>query len=187
MKWHNKSELQPKSFICGYCNHRVSSDKGFLGERGDRRFGFNSYLYICPHCDNPTYFHDGGQLPGVPLGKEVKNLPESIQKLYQEIRQCTSYNSFTLAILGARKLLMHIAVDKGAEENLKFVEYVDYLERSHSLPPNSKGWVDKIRTLGNDTNHEIILRTKEDSENILKFIEVLLIFMYEYGELTEVA
>jgi hypothetical protein len=64
-------------------------------------------------------------------------------------------NSFTSAVLTCRKLLMHIAVEKGAPTNQSFLQYVEYLEQNHYVPPGGKGWVDYIRTKGNEANHEI--------------------------------
>ena len=52
---------------------------------------------------------------------------------------------------------MNIAVVQGAEEGLKFIEYVEYLASNGFIPPNGKGWVDHIRQKGNEATHEIAL------------------------------
>jgi hypothetical protein len=91
-----------------------------------------------------------------------------------------SVAAFTSSVMDCRKLLMNIAVDKGAPKNQKFVEYVDYLETKGYTPPDSRGWVDHIRKQGNDANHEITLMTKPDAEELISFVEMLLKFMYEY-------
>ena len=83
-------------------------------------------------------------------------------------------------MLIGRKLLMHIAVGQNAKTGLNFVEYVNYLVDNHYAPPNSKVWVDKIRTHGNEATHEIMRTTKEDAEEILTFLEMLLKFIYEF-------
>ena len=56
---------------------------------------------------------------------------------------------------------MHIAVAQGAKASISFVEYVDYLVNNHFAPPNSKDWVDKIRSHGNEANHEIVIKKKK--------------------------
>ena len=75
---------------------------------------------------------------------------------------------------------MHIAVNAGANSGASFVEYVDYLVNNHFAPPNSKDWIDKIRSHGNEANHEIVIKKKEDAEEIMTFLEMLLKFIYEF-------
>jgi hypothetical protein len=88
--------------------------------------------------------------------------------------------AFTAAVLACRKLLMHIAVDKGASEGKPFIEYVEYLSNKGYVPPNGKVWVDHIRGKGNEANHEIKIMTKEDALDLVTFIEMLLKFIYEF-------
>ena len=88
--------------------------------------------------------------------------------------------SFTAAVLLCRKLLMHIAVEKGAQENQSFLEYVNYLSQKGYVPPDGKGWVDHIRSKGNEANHEINTMSEADAVDLLTFLEMLLIFIYEF-------
>jgi hypothetical protein len=120
------------------------------------------------------------QFPGVSLGSEIQHLPSEVEPIWTEIRACTSHSAFTSAVLSGRKLLMHIAVAQGADPGLSFVKYVDYLVNNHYAPPNSKSWIDKIRTHGNEAAHEIVLKTKDEAEEILTFLEMLLKFIYEF-------
>ena len=87
---------------------------------------------------------------------------------------------FTAAILICRKMLMHIAVDRGAKEGLNFFAYVDYLAKNGYVPPGGKGWVDHIRKKGNEANHEIVIMQKDDAEDLLSFIEMLLRIVHEF-------
>ncbi len=75
---------------------------------------------------------------------------------------------------------MNIAVNQKAKENLKFVEYVNYLADNGFIPPNGKHWVDHIRKKGNEATHEIYLMTSNDAQEILVFTEMLLKFIYEF-------
>ena len=52
---------------------------------------------------------------------------------------------------------MNLAVSQGADQNLKFIEYVDYLACNGFVPPNGRGWVDHIRKKGNEATHEIVV------------------------------
>lgn len=48
------------------------------------------------------------------------------------------------------------------------------------LPTQKNNWTDKIRTSGNDMNHKNIIADKENAENILKFIQMILQLLYEF-------
>ena len=56
----------------------------------------------------------------------------------------------------------------------------EYLSDKNYVPPDGKGWVDYIRQKGNEANHEIVLMTKEDAEDLINFSEMLLRFVYEF-------
>jgi hypothetical protein len=173
-------QLETRIYTCGYssCGKEVGADKGWLHRNQDNNH-LDGWIYVCPNCKRPTFFDsDATQFPGVSLGSDVKHLPSEIQTIRTEIRTCTSHSAFTAAVLTGRKLLMHIAVSQGANTGLNFLEYVNYLVDNHYAPPNSKIWVDKIRTHGNEATHEIVLKTKDDAEEILTFLEMLLKFIY---------
>lgn len=133
-----------------------------------------------PHCDHPTLFHADRQIPGVSPGAEVGHLPKDIEALYTEARGCTGNSNFTAAVLVCRKLLMNIAVSLGAESGNPFIHYVGYLADKGYVPPGGKGWVDHIRTKGNEATHEIVLMNKTDAEELISFTEMLLKFIYEF-------
>lgn len=140
------------------------------------------FVYICHHCDKATFFDlAGNQTPGVTYGVEVKHIDDSkIKELYNEARKCFSTNSFTAVVLSCRKILMHIAVSRGAPVGKRFIEYVEYLSKENYIPPGSKDWVDHIREKGNEANHEIKIMSEEEAENLLSFIQMLLKIIYEF-------
>lgn len=181
--WQNVGSLTAQNYKCGYhdCGREVGSEKGWFHQR-DSDGNVDGLIHVCPKCRRPTFFdlNDGSQVPGVPLGNDVQSLSEEINILWSEIRTATSHNAYTSAVLSGRKLLMHIAVEQGAQANLTFLEYVDYLVENHYAPPNSKAWVDKIRSHGNEANHEIAIKSKEDADEIVAFLEMLLKFIYEF-------
>lgn len=114
------------------------------------------------------------------LGRDIKSLKDDIEHIYAEARASTKVGAYTACVLLCRKLLMHIAVEKGAQPGLGFVEYVDYLAAHHWVPPNGTAWVDQIRKKGNDANHKIVIMDQAAAAEILSFVEMLLIFMYEF-------
>ncbi|MBC8450233.1 MAG: DUF4145 domain-containing protein [Chloroflexi bacterium] len=121
------------------------------------------------------------QVPGAPFGRDVSNLPADIERLYQEARDCMKACAYTCAVLACRKMLLHVAVNMGAPiENLKFVQCVDYLETRGYVPPNARGWIDRIRDKGNEANHEINIMSKQEAEDIISLVEMLLMIVYDY-------
>lgn len=174
--WNNIMKLGPKSFTCGHCGKIVASDAGYYtGDQPQR------YVYVCSNCYRPTYFaEDGAQLPGVAPGVEVEHLPSDVKQLYREARNCVAIGSYTSAVLSCRKLLMQIAVAQQADTGKSFLAYVEYLADKGYVPPNGRGWVDHIRTKGNEANHEIRLMKKSDAEDLISFSEMLLKFIYEF-------
>ena len=175
MVWRNAADLQSRTFVCGFCGNGVASSKGFVDPEGRRE------IYICPHCGQPTYEDEhGNRKPGVAPGVEVKNVPDLLDAIYLEARNCVAIGSHTSAVLACRKMLMNMAVEQGAEEGKTFLFYVEYLANSGYVPPNGKGWVDHIRKKGNEATHEIALMTQADAEELISFIEMLLKFIYEF-------
>lgn len=179
--WQDLQTVSSASFVCGYCNSAISSDKAYTAHPPSYSTR-NPHIYICHVCNKPTFVWGEKTTPAAALGNPVDKLPADIEAIYSEIRYSTSVNSYTAAVLAARKLLMHIAVEKGAEAGKKFVTYVNYLESNHYTPPNSTSWVDKIRQLGNEANHEIVIMTKDDALLIIKFLEMLMKFIYEFPD-----
>jgi len=179
-EWNNLSSGNSDSFICWNCNNEIASEKYYLSS--ENIYG-KSYIFICPHCNAPIIVDDENKqvLPSLP-GKEIKKLPENIEIVYSEIRKCMQSGCFNGAIMLMRKLIMHIAVEEGAEDGKKFIEYVNYLCVNGIVPKKSKNKADSVRGLGNATNHEIENRTKEEAQNCFEFIELLLKVNYEFAD-----
>lgn len=184
---YNVTRLISKSFICGYCSNRVSSDKGYPLYNNHYTFhdnvaksGYFGGVYICPECLNPSYFYLDNQIPGPLVGNELDHLPGNLSEIYNEVRKNISNSCYTSAVLLSRKLLMNIAVHQGAKENLKFIQYVNYLDENNFIPPNSKVWVDSIRKKGNEATHEIKLMEQKDATQLLLFLEMILSFSYSF-------
>jgi uncharacterized protein DUF4145 len=182
LSWHGIEGISSKSYTCGHCGNSLASQNGWLGRNTISPNSIVAFIYVCHFCDKPTFFDaDGRQWPGTTFGHSVNDIPEqSVQALYEEARQTTSVGAYTAAVLYCRKLLMHIAVSKGAPVGQNFITYVEYLADNHYIPPDAKDWVDHIRKKGNEANHEIAIMSKDDAEELLSFVEMLMKVIYEF-------
>lgn len=169
--WNDPQNIRPETFRCGHCDAWVGSDRGYACFSGNFR---TATIMLCPLCNRASYLEGGRQWPGIAFGGRVEHLPLDVASLYEEARAATAACASTLAVLGARKLLMNIAVDKGAEPGNTFEHYVDYLASKGYVSPDGRGWVDHIRKKGNEANHEIALMNQADAKELLTFVEMLL-------------
>lgn len=180
--WQNVNNISSRSYSCAFCGNLIASDKGWFG------LGSNSNeqiatLHICHQCQMPTFFNRDDQYPNEVFGNKVSNIEDPlVEKLYEEARKCTAMNCYTASVMCCRKLLMHIAVSKGAQESENFAYYVNYLKTNNFVPPDAK-WVDHIRLKGNEANHQILIMEEEDAKYLIAFIEVLLKMIYEFPAL----
>jgi hypothetical protein len=186
ISWGSVTGITSRSYVCGYCGEAVASEKGWHGQghvagAGQKTVG---WLYVCHLCTRPTFFdgYEGGkQTPGIVFGQPVADIPDAdTEALYGEARRCTGAGCYTAAVLACRKLLMHVAVSLGAKAGDTFLAYVQFLADNHYVPPGAKGWVDHIRTKGNEATHEIKLMSKDDAEELLSFVQMLLTVIYEF-------
>jgi hypothetical protein len=188
--WNDAKRLSSKAYICGFCNDKVSSDIGFSVSayyNGQTRLSHQKGIYICPSCSGPTFFdykEENNQLPGVLIGHSIDNIPEEINYIYDEARRSYSVGAYTGSVLLSRKMLMNIAVHLGKSQGVKegesFVYYVNFLEQNGHIPTATLSWVDHIRKQGNEATHKIDVKTAENAENLLNFIEMLLKINFEY-------
>lgn len=172
--WSQLVSLNPVSFICGFCGDKVASAVGYNHSQVSAR------IYICTNCGCPSFFYEGNQFPGPLLGRDIQNLPQDISEIYREIRDSVKNADYTAAQLLGRKLIMHLAVSVAkAKEGENFTDYVLHLKGSGYIPPNATNALEYLKNLGNEKNHEIKIGTREEAEKIMRFIETLLIFMFE--------
>lgn len=181
--WNNTSSISGFSFLCGYCGNSSGPSKNYKCNReySPGKSTVVGRIYICPTCNRPTFIERESemQIPGPKIGEVIKFLPQEVEELYEESRSCISVNAYTSSVLACRKLLMNVAVTKGADEGESFFKYVNYLKDNHYIPPGSEEWVDHIRKKGNEATHEIPSISKEDAIELLDFTEMLLRFVYE--------
>lgn len=186
-KWEKvkNKEIVQHTLNCPYCNVRVrasSNTRIFDLESGAIKY----HIFKCPECYMPiTIGLDGEIIPTSQIlpFEDIPYVPDKIQKMYCECRRCFSNECYFAVIMVARTMIMHIAADLGARANLKFIEYVNYLETEGYISRHSRTWVDKIRELGNQYIHELEEATSEEAELAITFIMHLLINVYKLPEM----
>lgn len=190
--WRDTIKLSPYSYTCPYCSNIVSSNEGyyftFTANHPDtgRLVLRSGDIYICPHCKNPTLINGDVQFPGISGVKPIKHLPPLVSPLYEEARTCMSNGCFTATVMLCRKIIMNTAVENGAKGNLRFIEYVNYLDEEHLFHRKCKPLLDKIKTKGNEANHEIEQVSQADASLIMQLTYQMLLYIYEIpGELED--
>ena len=174
--WHHISGLESCAYTCWNCGKYVASDRGFVSD-------YISRIYICPHCQAP-YMHDklNHWYPASIPGRSIARVPDDIKNIFDEARVCFGAGAYTATVMLLRKILMNIAVAEGAETNMKFFQYVEYLCTERIVHKKQQKQAEEIKELGNAANHEIESRTKSDAEKMLKLIELILINNYEQAD-----
>ena len=180
LSWPNVTNPATLSYLCHFCGNKVASEKGWIANT--HVSNVHAYVFVCPSCTKPTFFDtDRRQIPAPRLGNSVNGITDKgVEGLYNEARDCSMVGANTAAVLLARKLLMNIAVQHGAQAGKTFIDYIDYLSDNGFVPPNGRTWVDQIRKKGNEATHEIPQTTEQDARQILTFTEMLLKFVYEF-------
>ncbi len=105
-------------------------------------------------------------------------LPDIISVIYDEARASFGARAYTGCEILCRKILMNAAVDKGAEQNMRFVEYVDHLNDNYCVTQSLKDMAATIKDNGNDAAHEINQPDRERAEHTLKFTRRILDIIY---------
>jgi hypothetical protein len=180
-KWASITNIPSQQFTCGHCGREIASEHGWVGlSTYDSKP--QGYVAVFHFCQRPTFLDDRGrQFPSAAPGGPVEGVTDTnVSALYDEARRASSAGSFTAAVLCCRKLLMHIAVSKGAKANQTFVQYVEYLADKSYIPPDAKSWVDHIRTKSNEANHEIVILSIDDAVELVSFSEMLLKVIFEF-------
>lgn len=173
------------AYVCGHCGREVSG--AVVAMPGTDSSETNGIRWLwCPSCgDGSVRAINGAVYPSVQFGPEVEGLPPGIGTAYSEARDCMGVRAFTAAELLCRKLLMYVAVEKGAPEKddrgraLPFVKYLDHLKDDGYITPTMDAWVGLIREHGNDAAHDLDPPSEDRAKSTVLFTAELLRVVYE--------
>ncbi|MEE9963981.1 MAG: DUF4145 domain-containing protein [Propionicimonas sp.] len=133
----------------------------------------------CPGCHRGSVVEEDRQYPSRLPGEDLNGLPEDLESAYTEARESMGVHAFTAGELMCRKILMHAAVDKGADEGKTFAAYIDFLQEVGFITPPMKPWADVIRQHGNLATHKIPPADEARGLGTLAFTTQLLRMIYE--------
>lgn len=169
-----------ENIICGHCGRPVGA--AVIARAED---GTVAWLW-CPACGGGSVRGAEGVIhPTTKAGPAVEGLPDEVAAAYEEARASHGVGAYTASELLCRKLLMHVAVDKGAQEGLSFVEYLNHLETAGYITPPMRPWVNLIRQHGNEATHLLAAPGRERATGTLLFTAELLRLTYEMGHLAD--
>lgn len=180
-----KKEMTQKTVVCPHCNKTVRAESNT--QIIDTEDGVIKHtIYKCPECCMPIIIGlDGSIIPQsrfLPFD-DIRFLPDDIEELYNECRKCFLNECYFAVVMVSRSILMHIAVDKGADVGDPFASYIAYLENRGFFGSQNKQWIDKIRQIGNKYTHQMDIATREDAEKSIIFLKQLLTTVYEMPNL----
>lgn len=133
----------------------------------------------CTSCQGGAVNNNGVLAPAAMAGEAVEGLPADVEAAYTEARRCAGTSAYTSCELMCRKILMHVAVDKGDKPGKSFAEYLKYLGDNGYTTPSMSPWVDLIRQNGNIATHEIPAADANRARGTLAFTAQLLKLIYE--------
>jgi len=178
-EWCGAETIPERSYTCGFCGVFVGSNRGYravkVGSEQDQW-----HIHICPKCEKTTFFVYGKQVPAPVYGKDVDSLPGAVERLYREARDCVAAGLYTSAVLACRKILMHLAAEKGAEAGNTFLGCIEHLAEEGYIHRDAQGWVDRIRSEGDEADCEILIMGQGEAEALISFCEFMLRAIYEF-------
>ena len=107
------------------------------------------------------------------LDADVRHLPPTVRRIYEETRQALLNNSPVLAGIGLRAPLEATCVSRNAEGRDLFAK-IDDLARKGELTRGNAQILHKIRSLGNKAAHEMEPHSERQLSLALQIIENLL-------------
>lgn len=172
-----------ETYTCPYCARDVTG--AVVASYAAPGLGPWCLWLRCPRCGKGAVLEEGILHPSAPFGPDIEGLPVQVAEAYDEARNCIGAGAYTAAELICRKILMYVAVDKGADAGKPFTTYLDHLEKAGYLAPAMKGWVDLIRQHGNLATHELPAPDQQEAESTVMFTAELLRLVYEMEHMAQ--
>lgn len=145
--------------------------------------------YRCANCGTAHVMNDAVLSPSTAPLTDPEGVSGVELSIWSEVRRCLAIAAPTAAVMLCRKLLFHIAVANGLPaKNDKdraptYTEAVKALEDAEVITKKMRPWVERIKNVGNDANHELAPVTMESAMDVARFTEQVLRLAYEMDAL----
>jgi len=112
-------------------------------------------------------------------------LPVLERDAWTEVRNTLGVGAHTAAVMLCRKMVLHVAIAAGLDpvgsngQGPSFGRSVGFLQEQGYITPPLKLWVDRIRDVGNEANHELPAIEASVALDVAEFTLQLLVLMYE--------
>jgi len=168
------------AYICGHCGHKTAGRvvSGKTVNKGGSGPLITRFM-LCTGCGNGSVENNNNITPGIRLGSNLEGLPQSVEVAYNEARDLMAICAYTSCELICRKILLHIAVDKGSKEDISFEQCMEHLEKEGYITVTIKPWADLIRKHGNKSTHRLEAPDENRAKATFTFTEQLLKIVYE--------
>ncbi|MBI4723352.1 MAG: DUF4145 domain-containing protein [Candidatus Stahlbacteria bacterium] len=164
------------SIYCPYCYKYT-----YLTNRGGWSNGQTQYwMGECNSCHRVVLGVEEPEehtMYPLPLPKPVdERIPEPIRKDFEEALKCFSIEAYRAAGVMARRAMQSCCLDKGASEDKKLNNQIEWLFTERIITKELKDWANEVRLTGNDAAHpkkpaEDKSVTREDTKEILDLLE----------------
>lgn len=153
---------------------------------GSERSGRSEVRWLrCISCLKGHVDNEGTISPGIRPLDTPGVLSGDDLAAWDEALGCLSVGANTAAVMMCRKLLFHMAVahglppKDGRKRAPNFKQALKHLEDKGVITILMRPWVDKIKDVGNEANHEIPRISAEDAMAVAKFTRQLIMLAYE--------
>jgi hypothetical protein len=139
----------------------------------------------CLSCFRGQVDNAGTISPGVRPLDTPDELDGDDLAAWNEVLGCLSVGANTAAVMMCRKLLFHVAVAHGLPERdgsgraPNFAKALKHLEDEGIFTKHMRPWIDKIKDVGNEANHEIPITSSEQAMDVALFTRQLIRLAYE--------
>lgn len=146
--------------------------------------GGRDNTWVVCHCGLGYLLRGERLYPAVPTLDEPAGLSPDVAAAWQEARDCLSVGAHIGAATLCRKILFHMAVDVGlpAKDDRNrapsFDKCVKHLQEKGVITQPMRSWVDHIRDVGNQANHDLGPISTEDAMRLATFVRQLLEIHY---------
>jgi hypothetical protein len=154
-----------------------------ISKEGDRRW------LRCVNCSTGVVDNDGTVSPAAAPLRNPAGVAGVELAAWKEVRKCLSVGASTAAVMICRKILFHVAVANGlAAQDDKgraptYAAAVQHLENEGIITSRMRPWIDRVKDVGNEANHEIAPINADVALDVATFTEQLLRLAYEMDAL----